>query len=121
MLFGVFWALSLLSLVLTVRAARAYGYGYLVAIVGGLLGLLGCLGTVFLGLFNIRVTASLTRAGVDVGLLGVSTEELHKLKLGVCTGCGYPITGLTTPICPECGTVIVQPNAALGSPSPLAK
>jgi len=50
-----------------------------------------------------RVSRLLKKAGVRVGLMGASNEELRRLQTGVCFHCGYDMAGLPTPVCPECG------------------
>lgn len=50
-----------------------------------------------------RVSRLLRKAGVRVGFLGASNEELRRLQTGVCFHCGYDMAGLPTAMCPECG------------------
>lgn len=50
-----------------------------------------------------RVSRLLKKAGVRVGLMGASNEELRRLRTGDCFHCGYDMAGLPTPVCPECG------------------
>lgn len=52
---------------------------------------------------NGRVNYLLKNAGVRVGLMGASNDELRRLQTGVCFHCGYDMAGLPTPVCPECG------------------
>lgn len=56
---------------------------------------------------NMYVTKALARAGVRVGFLGASEEELRRLRSGVCLFCGYDLAGLPTAVCPECGKASV--------------
>ncbi len=51
---------------------------------------------------NQRATKELRRAGVRVGFLGVPAAQMHRLYLGLCRGCGYDLSGLTSATCPEC-------------------
>lgn len=95
---------TIVTVVFIVRAASAYGYNTVMAVLGGLVTVLGCIGLIVLLLLNQRITTTLQRAGVTVGLMGVGAAELNKLKVGVCSGCGYPLVGLTGGRCPECGT-----------------
>ncbi len=48
---------------------------------------------------------ALREAGVKVGLLGVSSEEMKKLVEGVCRQCGYDMRTLAGRACPECGAM----------------
>ena len=36
--------------------------------------------------------------------VGLAVRRRKRRKLGLCIGCGYELTGLTEPRCPECNT-----------------
>lgn len=61
---------------------------------------------------NGRVTRALAKAGVRVGFLGASEEELRRLATSACLHCGYNLTGLPTTQCPECGKESVLGKSA---------
>lgn len=105
-------AIAVVSIVFIARMAIAYGIHPAMGILGGLAIILPCAGLIMLLLLNQRVTTTLKAAGCKVGLMGVSATEMHKLRLGVCPGCGYDLRGLTQSACPECGSAITHANSA---------
>jgi hypothetical protein len=40
----------------------------------------------------------------------------HRPNDGTCPGCGYDLTGITTTICPECGTTVTPTPTLSNSP-----
>lgn len=108
----VYGAASLVLLVVTVvlivRMAKAYGTSTVLAVLGGIAIVVPCAGLLLLLFLNQRVTGTLQRAGAKVGLMGVNAAEMTKLRNGYCWGCGYELRGLAKPICPECGAAIVS-------------
>jgi hypothetical protein len=51
--------------------------------------------------------STLKRAGLRIGFLGVSQDQVERLlNPNLCGGCGYILTGNVTGICPECGHLI---------------
>lgn len=65
-----------------------------------------CVGLLLLVVVNSLVDDVLKHEGVKVGLLGVGAAEMHKLRIGVCRGCGYDLRGLLRAVCPECGKAV---------------
>ncbi|MBS0198025.1 MAG: hypothetical protein JSR77_14810 [Planctomycetes bacterium] len=98
----------IVSIVQTVRVARATGTNIVVAIIGGLLMFFPCLGLLLMALANQRATRILTDNGAKVGFMGVQPDQMHMLIEGACPKCGYDIRGLPEPTCPECGAAIAR-------------
>lgn len=57
---------------------------------------------------DLETVRMFRRMGVRVGVLGVSHEEMRKLRDGVCRACGYTLEGLRNGMCPECGRSIEE-------------
>lgn len=104
----VSFAVAIVSIVLIARMAIVYGVHPALGVLGGLAIVLPCIGLILLLLLNQRVTSTLKAAGCKVGLMGVSKDEMHKLRMGVCSGCGYDLRGLTQATCPECGRALAR-------------
>lgn len=96
-------AVSITSVVMVVRVALAYGYHPALAVLGALATVVGCIGLLILLLLNQRINTTLKAAGCKIGLLGVSPQEMNKLREGVCSSCGYSLLGVPGGQCPECG------------------
>lgn len=88
------------------RMATAYGFHWAEGMAVGLLPLIPCLGLILTIIVSGHVSRVLERAGARVGLLGVSSSEMRKLRIGICRGCGYDLRGLPSSTCPECGSTI---------------
>lgn len=99
-------ATAIAIVVLTSRMAIAYGHHVIVGVLVGVALVIPCAGFLLLVLLNGRVTATLQRASVKVGLLGVNAREMDKLRIGICGGCGYDLRGLGSAVCPECGRMV---------------
>ncbi|MHC5109181.1 MAG: hypothetical protein ACYTHJ_04810 [Planctomycetota bacterium] len=106
----VMTAVHLLLVVGIVVIIDAQGtHGVLIALVA-LLALAPCVQLLILLLVNRSVTATLKRAGLRVGFMGVNPDDLERLlNPDLCGSCGYNLTGNTSGMCPECGTPIVGP------------
>jgi hypothetical protein len=66
-----------------------------------------CLNILILLIANQMATSALRRAGLKVGLMGVSDEQVKRVLSGYrCRKCGYSLIGNTSGICPECGTPV---------------
>lgn len=98
-----FLLVSIACIVQTVRLAYAVGSSIVLAVIGGLLMLMPVAGIFLLAMTNQRATRLLRQHGARVGFMGVSKEDMNKLLLGACSGCGYDIRGLPSTVCPECG------------------
>lgn len=101
---GILAAIAIIAV--SVRMAIAYGMHPVQGVAWGLFLIVPFIGFVVLAILNQRVNDTLTDAGVRLGLLGAGEVEMHKLRIGVCRGCGYDLRGLPSPTCPECGSVI---------------
>jgi hypothetical protein len=67
-------------------------------------------------LANGRATRRLRRAGLKVGFMGVSDEQVvQKLSRDLCRKCGYNLTGNVSGVCSECGTSIRPIVATISS------
>lgn len=106
LLFAIYVAVQLACAVLVARTARAYGLGWLMSILGAAVTLIAFVGLITAALLNQRVVDTLKKAGATVGFMGVSAEEMSKLREGVCRGCGYDLRGLAPGVCPECGAAV---------------
>lgn len=107
----IYWVLVITSIVTTVRLALALGGNVVMACLGGVAMLIPVIGLILLAVRNARASHVLKQHGVRVGLLGVPPEEMHKLRLGGCSACGYSLAGLPAGNCPECGTVFTPPTS----------
>ncbi len=54
-------------------------------------------------------------AAIPVGIIAARSHPLF--GLGLCAGCGYDLSGLLTPICPECGMTAPALDLYFGSRS----
>lgn len=88
-----------------IRLSKAVGTHIVLAIIAGILLIIPLFGLLIMLRENARATKALKDAGVKVGLLGVSKEEMKKLLLGVCPKCGYDLRSLPGQRCPECGAI----------------
>ena len=85
----------------------AQGNHIAMVIACGILMLAPCGNLLVLLLVNMSVTRTLRRAGLRVGLLGVDPKEVERIiNPGLCSSCGYDLTGNTSGVCPECGVAI---------------
>lgn len=102
-------ALDLVALVFTIQLMSALQYHILLRVLLGLLMFAPCVNLIVLLAINSSATNALRAAGLKVGLLGVSDEQVVRL-LGAnrCRECGYLLVGNTTGICPECGSAVVS-------------
>jgi hypothetical protein len=98
--------MAVAAIVFAVRMGIAYGLHPMIGVLGGLALVIPCAGILLLLVLNQYVTDTLEQAGVKVGLLGVGTEQMQKLRIGICRECGYDLRGLPSSTCPECGKAI---------------
>ena len=91
------------ALIQVTRLCYATGTGIVVTILVAFLMLLPLLNLIIMLVVNVQATGQLKRAGLRVGLMGASPDQLVKLREGACNGCGYDLAGLDASICPECG------------------
>jgi hypothetical protein len=104
-----------LILVITgvVRLQRAMGNALIWQILAALFMLITCVNIVVLLMINRRATNILKRAGLKVGLMGVSDAEVERvLARHICKGCGYNLMGNVSGVCPECGKAVPGGDAA---------
>lgn len=107
--------LRLVAAVGVVAVMRANGDGIASQIACGLLMFIFCGDLIVLFAVNFFVTATLQRAGLSVGFLGVKAEAVERLlNENLCTACGYDLTGNVSGRCPECGIVIADRSACRG-------
>ncbi|MFG0304717.1 MAG: hypothetical protein ACF8Q5_00740 [Phycisphaerales bacterium JB040] len=97
------WGVQLAALVQVCRLAHALGTNIVLVVILGFAMLLPLINLLLLLSENGRATRRLKKAGLKVGLIGVSPEQLHRLREGACNGCGYDLAGLDASVCPECG------------------
>lgn len=63
--------------------------------------------------YNRKATRLLRDAGLKVGLMGASDEQiLRVLSLNRCHSCGYDLTGNVSGRCPECGWIAGAASAS---------
>lgn len=97
-------AVQLAALITIVQLLSALGVHVAWCIVCGLIMLAPCINILLLLAINQRATSALTRAGLKVGFLGVSAEQVERvLSANRCTTCGYLLVGNVSGTCPECG------------------
>ena len=108
--------LRLVAAIGIVAVMRANGDGVASQIACGLLMFIPCGDLIVLFAVNFFVTATLQRAGLPLGLLGVSAEAVERhLNSNLCRGCGYDLTGNVSGRCPECGVVVLDRPEAPGA------
>ena len=97
------------ALITIVQLLSALGVHVAWRIVGGLLMLAPCINIIVLLAVSSQATSALTRAGLKVGLLGVSAEQVERvLSANRCTACGYLLVGNVSGTCPECGAALAS-------------
>lgn len=63
--------------------------------------------------YNRKATRLLRDAGLKVGLMGASDEQiLRVLSVNRCHTCGYDLTGNVSGRCPECGWIAGAASAS---------
>ncbi|MCP3905799.1 MAG: hypothetical protein GY715_19400 [Planctomycetes bacterium] len=88
--------------VLQLQAVLRVGVG--TRILTGVLMFAPCVNLLVLLSVNARATHVLKRAGLEVGLLGVSPGQLERVfTADLCSACGYRLDGNLSGTCPECG------------------
>ncbi len=88
--------------VLQLQAVLRVGAG--TRILTGVLMFAPCVNLLVLLSVNARATHVLKRAGLKVGLFGVSPGQLERvLTAELCSACGYRLDGNISGACPECG------------------
>lgn len=84
--------------------SRALGDTRSAAAMRGLMMAVPLANLVLAAVMTSRATGELRRAGLRVGMIGASNDELMKLEAGHCTGCGYEVATIAGRVCPECGS-----------------
>ncbi len=103
-----FYLLTMLAIVIVVMQLMAALRIHIVwRIIAVVLCLAPCVSLLLLLSINSRATSALQAAGLKVGLLGVSDDQVVRLLSAyTCRGCGYSLVGNTSGVCPECGRQI---------------
>lgn len=97
-------ACSIATIVGAFRLARAAGLSNARAALLTVASYLPAVGIFVLLAINQYATHLLKARGVNVGLLGVTKQDLNKLIEGVCDNCGYDMSALPQGTkCPEFG------------------
>lgn len=66
-----------------------------------------CISLLMLVVVNLYATKALRDAGLKVGLMGISDDEVVRgLAPFICRNCGYSLIGNISGVCPECGTPV---------------
>jgi hypothetical protein len=105
--FVVIWLGGVVIVVMGIfRLARAVGSNMFWAVCFCIVVFTPIIGLLVMALQSNKATKVLKEAGVKVGLLGVSKEEMKKLVEGVCRQCGYDMRTLAGRTCPECGAKV---------------
>jgi hypothetical protein len=104
----LFVGIWVVCVVQAVRLAHISGTNIVIAVLVGIFMIVPLLGLLLIAAANGRATRLLQKHGVRVGFMGVTAEEMNKLVMGACRGCGYDLRGLTGTVCPECGTPLEQ-------------
>lgn len=97
---------TMLTIAQAVRLSLATGGSGAMTWVAGLLLFIPIVNFALLASLNARATDLLRAHGIRVGVMGAPMSELKKLAPGVCTGCGYDLSGLGEGRCPECGRML---------------
>jgi hypothetical protein len=96
----VAWIVQIVRLFAAMRVGLALRLVYVVLLVIPLVSL------VIVLLASAQATSMLRAAGVRVGLMGVSRDDVDRLRPGHCRGCGYDRQALDLlEPCPECNRV----------------
>lgn len=102
----VIWtACGIISAVLVARLTLAMRFNLFSVIAYTLLSLAPCFNVLVLLSASSQASAMLKLAGLKVGLMGVSDEQvLRVLSSNRCHACGYILApGMVSALCPECG------------------
>jgi hypothetical protein len=101
----LFFLLLLTMVVLVTQMLAALRASIVLQFLYALMLLAPCVNVLVLLSANGMATRALQRAGLKVGLMGVSDDTVVRF-LGAyrCHQCGYSLIGNITGICPECGT-----------------
>jgi len=91
----------------TVLLLNAQGSRLPIVIIFGILAMFPCVSLILLVFVNMSATRTLRRAGLRVGFMGANKEDVERVcNPGLCSGCGYDLTGNVTGRCSECGRAI---------------
>jgi hypothetical protein len=92
------------ALVMVVRLLATLRRAIIVRVIYAVLLVVPCLGLLALLSVSDEATRVLKFAGLKVGLMGVSDEQVVRmLAQNRCRACGYNLAGSATGTCPECG------------------
>ena len=100
---ALYFVVTMLTIAQAARLSLATGGSGAMTWVAALLLFIPIINFARLSSLNARVTDLLRARGIRVGVMGAPMSELKKLAPGVCTGCGYDLSGLDEKRCPECG------------------
>lgn len=99
----------------TLRLMSALGSTWLVLVIMAFLMVIPFINLVALIMEDRRATGVLRRAGIPIGLMGVSDEDVVRcLAMNVCRQCGYDLTGNESGQCSECGVAIPNARVVVG-------
>jgi hypothetical protein len=109
----LFYMVGILIVILTVHMLAALRTHIVVRILLLILLLAPCVNVLILMICNQMATRALRRAGLKVGFMGVSDEQVERvLGLYRCRKCTYSLIGNTSGVCPECGTPVAVADAS---------
>lgn len=99
---------SFAAVVLVSKLTMAMRWNGILVLIFAILAIAPCLNIVVLLIVAARATGMLKTAGLEVGLMGVSDEQvLRVLSQNRCRTCGYILVlGSASTHCPECGALI---------------
>jgi hypothetical protein len=110
-------ALSAVIIVYVINMLAALGTHIVLRILFVFLLLAPCISLLALLIANRIAISKMRKAGLRVGLMGVSDEQVVR-HLGTyrCRQCGYSLIGNVSGRCPECGTPVAA-GTPLGPPA----
>ncbi len=103
---GVQFLAQILWILQIVRLFAAMRVGLMMRLVYIVLLFIPLVSLVIVLLANAQATSMLRATGVRLGLMGVSSDDVDRLRPGRCRGCGYDRSALDALApCPECNRV----------------